>query len=324
MNLRHLAVFKAVAEAGGINRAAEHLKISQPAVSRQIQSLEGALGVTLLERRPRGVRLTEAGEILADYARRLFAIEAQADEVFSDLRSLRTGILRLGGSMSIGNYFLPEVIAAFHRQHPRINIVLEVGNTDYVLDMVRNNRVDIGFIEGEFSEDEFDAELFMYDELIVIASPTHPLAGKGPMAVNRLCRYGCVMREPGSGTRAALNNLLERAGVVDHPVNLTMGSPEAVKRVVQREAGLAVASNLTVVNELENGSLVHIPLSGASAHRKLHRVCLPHKQLGPPAAPFLKLVGDYAKRYGAKPPSARTGGKTASAKMPVKRKKAQR
>ena len=301
MNLRHLAVFNAVAETGGINRAAERLMISQPAVSRQIQALEHALGVTLLERRPRGIHLTEAGEILADYARRLFEIEAQANEVFADLRSLRTGVLRLGGSMSLGNYFLPEVIAAFHHQYPQIRISLEVGNTDYILDMVRHNRVDIGFIEGEFDSEEFDAELFMYDELIVIAHPDHPLAGQGPMPFSRLCQYGCVMREAGSGTRAALNTLLERAGIGDHPFNLTLGSPEAVKRAVQREAGLAVASNLTVVNELENGSLVHIPLSGPSAYRKLHRITLPHKQLAPAAKPFLSLVDDQALRYGAIP-----------------------
>lgn len=301
MNLHHLAVFNAVAETGGISRAAEQLMISQPAVSRHIQSLEHALGVILLERHPRGVNLTEAGEILADYARRLFAIEAQANEVFADLRSLRTGVLRIGGSMSLGNYFLPEVIAAFHGQYPHISILLEVGNTDYILDMVRNNRVDMGFIEGQFSEDEFDAELFMYDELIVIAPPTHPLAGRGPMPFNRLCQHGCVMREPGSGTRAALNSLLERAGIFDHPFNLTLGSPEAVKRAVQRGAGLAVASNLTVVNELENGSLVHIPLSGSSAYRKLHRICLPHKRLGPTADPFLDFVGEFARRYGAHP-----------------------
>ena len=297
MNLHHLAVFNAVAEAGGISRAAEQLNISQPAVSRQVQTLEQALGVTLLERLPRGVQLTEAGTILADYARRLFAIEAQADEVFSDLRSLRTGALRLGGSMSIGNYFLPEVIAAYHKQYPRISVVLEVGNTDYVLDMVRKNRVDIGFVEGEFNAEEFDAELFMHDELIVIAAPSHPLAGKGPMPFSRLCTYGCVMREPGSGTRSTLNSLLEREGISEHPFNLTLGSPEAVKRAVQGGAGLAVASNLTVANELASGSLVHIPLSGPSAHRALHRVCLPHKQLGPPARPFLEMVDEFSKRY---------------------------
>ncbi len=301
MNLRHLAVFHAVAEAGGINRAAERLMISQPAVSRQVQALEQALGVTLLERRPRGIHLTEAGGILADYARRLFEIEAQANEVFADLRSLRTGVLRLGGSMSLGNYFLPEVIAAFHHEYPEIRISLEVGNTDYILDMVRHNRVDIGFIEGEFDADEFNADLFMHDELIVVAYPGHPLVGQGPMPFSRLCKHGCVMREPGSGTRSALNGLLERAGIQEHPFNLTLGSPEAVKRAVQRGAGLAVASNLTVVNELESGVLVHIPLSGPSAYRGLNRITLPHKQLAPAAKPFFALVDEYAKRYGAIP-----------------------
>lgn len=301
MNLRHLAVFNAVAITGGINRAAEHLMISQPAVTRQVQALERALGVTLLERRPRGIHLTEAGEILADYARRLFEIEAQASEVFADLRSLRTGVLRLGGSMSLGNYFLPEVIAVFHHEYPQIQVSLEVGNTDYILDLVRHNRVDIGFIEGHFDPGEFAADLFMHDELIVITHPGHPLAGQGPMPFNRLCQYGCIMREAGSGTRAALNSLLERAGIEDHPFNLTLGSPEAVKRAVQRGAGLAVASNLTVVNELKSGDLVHIPLSGPTAYRALHRVTLPHKQLAPSAKPFLSLVGEYADRYGAIP-----------------------
>lgn len=302
INLHHLTIFNAVAETGGISRAAELLKISQPAISRQVQSLEQALGVDLLERLPRGIRLTEEGTILADYARRLFAIEAQASEVFSDLRSLRTGALRLGGSMSIGNYFLPEVIATFHHHYPKISISLEVGNTNYVLELMRKNRVDIGFIEGEFDDEEFDAELFMHDELIVIAAPSHPLAGQGPMPFERLCEYGCVMREPGSGTRSALNNLLMRKGITDHLFSLTLGSPEAVKRAVQGGAGLAVASNLTVVNELASGSLVHIPLLDTAPHRKLHRVCLPHKRLGLPARPFLTVVDEYAKRYGVSPP----------------------
>ena len=301
MNLHHLSVFHAVAESGGINRAAERLMISQPAVSRQVKSLEDALGVALLERLPRGVRLTDAGRILADYARRLFAIEAQASGVFADLRSMSTGTLRLGGSMSLGNYFLPEVIAEFHRKHPKIEIFLEVGNTDFILDEVRHNRVDIGFVEGEFNTDDFDANIFMYDELIVIASPDHPLAGCGSMPFSRLCRHECVMREPGSGTRSTLNFLLDRAGVGEHQFKLTLGSPEAVKRAVQNGAGLAVASNLTVVNELANRTLIRIPLSGPATHRELYRLTLPHKQLPPSATPFLAMVTDHARHYGDVP-----------------------
>ena len=301
MNLHHLAVFNAVAEAGGINRASQRLRISQPAVSRQIQILEDALGLTLLERQPRGVRLTEAGQILADYARRIFAIASQGEEVLADLRSLHTGKLRIGGSMSLGNYFLPEVIAAFHGDHPEIEIVLEVGNTESVIDAIRHGRVDIGFIEGKCDNGDYDVERFMYDELIVIASPDHPLAGLGPMPFHRLCQHSCVMRESGSGTREAMDALLERAGVGEHSFNLTLGSPEAVKRAVQRGAGLAVASNLTVVNELDNGTLVRIPLQGPPVHRELLRVTLPHKQLAPAAHPFLQRVEEYSERYGSNP-----------------------
>lgn len=301
MNLRHLAVFHAVAETGGINRASERLAISQPAVSRQVQMLEDALGVMLLDRLPRGVRLTEAGRMLADYARRLFAIEAQATELFYDLKSLRTGRLRLGGSTIVGNYFLPEVIAVFHRRFPEIELSLEVGNTDAILNALRHNHVDIGFVEGPFEGGEFEVDIFMHDELIVIAPPGHPLAGRGPVPFSRLCQHECVMREQGSGTRATLNSLLEEAGVKNHAFNLTLGSPEAVKRAVQGGAGLAVASALTVTNELASGSLVHIPLAGPSTHRQLHRITLPHKQLSPAADPFLSLVAEHARRYRATP-----------------------
>lgn len=301
MNLRHLAVFHAIAETGGINRAAERLLVSQPAVSRQVHALESALGVTLLERHSRGVHLTEAGRILADYARRLFEIESQAGQVLADLRSLHTGVLKLGGSMSLGNYFLPEVIAAFNHDYPKIEVSLEVANTDTILNAVRQNSVDLGFVEGAFDKSQFESRIFMHDELIVIASPAHPFAGKGSMSFPRLCRQACIMREPGSGTRATLDRVLAQAGVEGHKFTLTLGSPEAVKRAVQADAGLAVASNLTVVNELADGSLVHIPLTGPSMRRALHRVTLPHKQLGPAAQPFLALVDDYAARYGVQP-----------------------
>lgn len=317
MNLRHLAVFHAVAQTGGINRASEQLFVSQPAVSRQVRSLEDALGVALLERHTRGVRLTEAGTILADYASRLFALETQAGAVLADLRSLRSGTLRLGGSMSLGNYFLPAVIAEFNRRHPEVTVSLEVGNTDVVLNAVRKNRVDLGFVEGAFDESQFDSNIFMNDELIVIAPPGHPTAGKGPVPFSSLCRNECVMREPGSGTRSTLDALLRHAGVEEHRYNLTLGSPEAVKRAVAAGAGLAVASNLTVVDELAAGTLVHIPLQGPSTQRALRRVTLPHKQLGPAAEPFLELVAAHARRYGAPRGTGRQPSSSAEAADPA-------
>lgn len=302
MNLRHLAVFHAVAEAGGVNRAAERLLVSQPAVTRQVHALEDALGVALFERMPRGVRLTDEGRVLADYARRLFALERQAQAVLADLRCARTGILRLGGSMSLGNYLLPGVVAGFHRLHPEVEVSLEVGNTDQVLSAVRENRVDIGFVEGAFDEEQFASELLMYDELIVIAPPDHPLVNGGAVELSELCGQACIMRESGSGTRSTLDAFLGGAGV-SHSFKLTLGSPEAVKRAVQSGAGLAVASNLTVANELATGSLVHIPLAGAAMRRPLHRVMLPHKVIGPVARPFLELLQVHTARYAMPSPA---------------------
>lgn len=300
MNLRHLAVFRAVAEAGSISRGAERLQVSQPAVSRELRALEDSLGLMLLERLPRGVRLTAAGEILADYARRLFAIEEQAQTVLADMRSVRRGVLRLGGSMSLGNYLLPGIVAEFHRCHPDVEVMLEVANTDIILNAVRENRVDIGFVEGSFDVEQFASELFMYDELVVIAPPEHPLAERGPVALAELGRYSCVMREAGSGTRSTLDRFLSLAGV-SYAFKLTLGSPEAVKRAVQAGAGLAVASYLTVINELEAGALVRIPLVSPSMRRPLHRVVLPHKVLGPAAHPFLELLRRETVRYAAVP-----------------------
>lgn len=306
MNLHHLAVFHAVAETGGVNRGAERLLVSQPAVSRQLRALEESLGLTLFERLPRGVRLTEAGAILADYARRLFALEKQAQTVLADVRFLRRGVLRLGGSMSLGNYLLPAVVAEFHRRHPAVEVSLEVANSDVIVNAVRESRVDIGFVEGAFEEDQFAFELLMHDELIVIARPDHPLAGRGPVLLPELCRHSCVMRESGSGTRSTLDQILASVGV-DHAFNLTLGSPEAVKRAVQAGAGLAVVSYLTVISELEAGTLAHLPLAGAAMRRPLHRIMLPHKLPGPAAQPFLDLVRREANRYGSPPAGGPAG-----------------
>ena len=293
MNLRHLTVFYAVAKSGGINRAATQLGISQPAVSREVHALESALGMTLLERHSRGVRLTETGRILADYAQRLFTIEAQAEKVLSDLRSLHTGIIKLGGSMSLGNYFLPEVITAFHQKFPDIEVALEVNNTDAILDAIRTGRAEIGFVEGAVNEKEFQTNVFMHDELIVVASPAHPLNTGKPVAFSTLRKYDFIMREPGSGTRSVLVDWLERTGQQQPDFKLELGSPEAVKRAVQSGIELSMLSTLTVINELDKGTLVHIPLTDSSICRPLYRVTLWHKQLAPATRQFLSLVDEH-------------------------------
>jgi DNA-binding transcriptional LysR family regulator len=147
LNLNHLELLHAVAAEGSISRGAERLLISQPAVSKQIASLERALGLALLERLPRGVRLTQAGEIVAGYANRIFALRDETLLAIEDYRGLRRGRLRIGASTSISVYVLPELIVRFRQQFPHIQIQLEVARSSEIEKRLIQGELDLGFTE---------------------------------------------------------------------------------------------------------------------------------------------------------------------------------
>lgn len=298
MNLKHLAVFHAVAQAGSISGAAERLFVSQPVVSRQVRELEANLGLALLERMPRGVRLTEAGRMLAEYAGRMFALQHQAEALLKDLRGLRAGQLVLGASMTIGNYLLPPVLAAFQRKHPEVEVSLEVANSEVIHRRVLGDRVDIGFTEGLAEAGDLVGEVFMSDELVVVGSPDHPRADGPPVSVAELCGEPWVMRELGSGTRAVFEESLRERGLEPSRV-MSMGSPEAVKRAVLAGAGLAAVSSLTVSAELDAGLLARLPVSDLELTRALHRIRLPHREHGPALSAFMALLGAAVGRMQA-------------------------
>src|SRR6516162_3922706 len=132
MNLNHLAIFHAVAQTGSMTLGAERLDISQPAVSKQVQELERALGVHLFDRIGRRVRLSQAGEILANYARLLFALAQEAEEVLADVGAVRRGRLAIGASTTIGTYLLPCVLAEFRRRYVEVELLVQIENTEQV------------------------------------------------------------------------------------------------------------------------------------------------------------------------------------------------
>src|SRR5581483_3751464 len=152
MNLRHLAIFHAIARRGSVNAAAEHLHTSQPAVSRELRTLEERLGVVLFDRLPRGMRLTEAGQVLLDYADRIFTLDQAAERAMHELANLESGHLAIGASNTLGTYLLPALLAAFHTRYPGIELSLEVTNTEHVVEGVRGMRYALGFVEGRGEE----------------------------------------------------------------------------------------------------------------------------------------------------------------------------
>ena len=289
MNRNHLALFWAVAQAGGISRGASAARISQPAVSKQIAELEEALGVRLLDRLPRGCILTEAGQILASYAQRLASTEKEAERAIEEYRGLKRGRLAVGASLTIGAYLLPGALAEFHKRYPNVELHVEIANTQQIQRALLSGSIDLGLTEGPLETEELESRVFFQDELVAIAPTGHPFLKSGPMSVRELCREPFILREEGSGTRAVVERALRRHGVKIEPL-LSLADPEAIKNAVAAGLGLSIVSRLIVDRELRNGLLGVIPLKDLTIRRPLHLQQIRHRTESPMLAKFLPLL----------------------------------
>lgn len=289
MNRNHLALFHAVAEAGSVTGAAERLRVSQPAVSKQILELEGALGVRLMERLPRGVRLTDAGRLLADYARRQNTLEREAVRAIEEFRGLKRGRLAVGASTTIAAYLLPPLFGRFHQRHPEIELRLEIANTRDIQRFLVEGRIEIGLTEGVIETEDLDSRVFQQDELVAIAPPGHPLLRKKPVKARELCREPFILREQGSGTRAVVERALAARRLSVRPV-FSLASTVAIKHAVAAGLGISILSSLAIGLELKFGSLAVIPVKDLAIQRPLHLQRLHGKQHSPAMQQFLALL----------------------------------
>jgi DNA-binding transcriptional LysR family regulator len=298
LNLNHLRVFRAVCETNSVTHAARRLHISQPAASKQLAELEGHLGVALVERLPRGVRLTAAGEVLGRHARRLFQEEEAAEAALEAVLGLELGHLSVAASTTIGSYIVPAVFGALHSAHPNVKLQLEIGNAARVEELVLEGQLDLGLSEGLVASDSLHVEVFTHDEMVLIVAPDHPFvraAGQGPLPAALLGGQSFIVRERGSGTREVVEDALLRHGIPVAPV-MSLGSTEAIKNAVAIGLGVALVSSLTLGLELQIGRLRVIPLADLSIRRALHLVTLEGKPPSPAAAEFLRLLRSHYPR----------------------------
>lgn len=300
MNLNHLRVFASVAQHGSLTRAARALHVSQPAVSKQLGDLESDLGAVLVDRLPRGVRLTAAGEVLFAHAQRILNAERAAESELRDLVELDAGRLSIGASTTVGSYFVPSLFGELHRSHPRVQLELHIANTSAIQDAVLDNRLDLGLTEGFVSSDALSVEKLAADELVAIAAPGHPALERAPLPARALVTLPLLMREPGSGSRDVVEAALLERGLRAQPI-MALGSTEALKNAVLHGLGIAIVSRLTVDYELRTGRLAELPLLDMQIRRDLHLVTLRGKRLSPAAAAFIALLhrrqrGDASRR----------------------------
>jgi len=297
LNLNHLRILHAVLEQGSITGAAHALHISQPAVSRQLAELEAAVGAPLVDRLPRGVRPTAAGELLGERARRLFAEEEAAERELAELLGRQRGRLAVGASTTIGSYLVPGIFGEFSVRHPAIALELVTANTRAIQSDIVEGRVDVGLTEGFADADVLDVHVFAHDEMVLIAPPEGSdiaAAMKATVRARDLPGLPFIVREPGSGTRDVIEAALRSRGVTLRP-RMSLGSTEAIKNAVAGGLGVAMVSRLAVKLELESGRLREVEVADLRIRRALHRLTPKGKMPSPAATAFLELLDE---RYG--------------------------
>lgn len=288
MNFTHLLAFLEVGRAGSVSAGAERLHVSQPAVTREIRELEERLGLVLFDRLPRGVALTDAGSLLFRYAEKIFSLASAAESELTELAGLSAGYLKIGASATVGVYLVPDMIAQYNASHPQVAIDLTVTNTEQVEAGLRDRAFALGFIEGPFDNTILCSCTIGADEIAAVAAVGHPHAGQ-KLSPPDLTTHTVILREPGSGTRAVVEEAYGHIGLHVDPL-MSVSDTEAIKRMLLAQHAIAYVSLLSVKDELRRGELTVLEVADLRIERPLHMVWLKGRSLSPSTQAFFDLV----------------------------------
>jgi DNA-binding transcriptional LysR family regulator len=309
MTLHQLRIFLAVARHLSYSRAAEELRLTQPAVSAQVRELERHLGGVFFERVGRAIRLTGAGVELLGYAERVCTLVDEVSLVMEEFEGLKRGRVALASVSTAGAYVLPPLLGAFRGRHPGIGISLEVGNRAICQQRLLQREVDLVVMGRVPEQIPHEAQPFLPDELVIIAAPSHSLARAKDITAGRLAAEPFIFRESGSGTRLNAEEFLRQRGI-SAPVGLELGDTSAVKEAVAAGLGIALLSRHAIRMELALGRLAVLDVRGLPLRRQWYVVHREKQRLTRVAVAFkaFLLTSAGALLGPAKgPPSATTG-----------------
>ncbi len=266
-NLHRLRLFWTVARHLSYTRAAHQLAIAQPALSHQVKALETDVGAQLFRRHGRGIELTDAGRVLAETCRDVFSRLDDGAQAMVELETGERGSVDIAADTTSGIYVVPAALGMFHRSHPTIEVTLHVENRAGVLRRLGERSCDLAIMASPPRSKEIETEPFLDDRLVVIAAPDHPLAGGLAIGLETIARERLLLREPGSGTRAATERVFTQAGLQPR-IAMVLGSSGAIKQAVTAGLGVAVASRWAIDMELQLGRLVVLDVTGFPIERR--------------------------------------------------------
>lgn len=299
--LPHLGTFVRAAELGGFTAAAADLGVTQAAVSQRVAALEKVLRIPLFDRRAGGIRLTEGGERLYGFARRILALHEEARVGLGAAPRPVAGDLPLSTSSVPGECLLPALLAAFREAYPRVQVRATVGDSRSAIADVERGAAVLGLVGRKDEGGGLEYRPIGTDCLVLVVPPAHPWARRGAISLRRLGREPLILREPGSGTRSVLEQGLALAGtsIAALTVTLELGSNAAIIDGVRRGLGVAFLSRAAVQRELDSGGLRGVEVRGLDLGRQLYLVFDRRRPLTPAARAFRQFLESRTPGGGA-------------------------
>lgn len=291
MNLSRLLIFNEAAESLNFSKAASRLNVTQPAVSAQIRVLEENLGVKLFARLGKRIVLTEAGEVLLGYSRKIFKLREEAESVMKDLRLVRRGTLKIGTTHTYAGHIMPPLLARFQAAFPQVNVVLHEGSSVEMTRSLASLVIEVAVVAWPGPVKRITFSFLKRENLVLIGRPGHSLSGIGPVPVRYLADETFVMREKGSGTRWVVDDLFQRHRINPRVV-FEASNAEVIKEQVSAGVGLSFLTHSSVLQEVQNRRLAIIELESENLRLDIHTAVLAGHELSQPAQAFLNMLAD--------------------------------
>lgn len=292
MDLWQLHVFCKVVEHSSFSTAGNIVHLSQPTVSSHIKDLEDHLGCRLIDRLPKKVIPTKAGELLYTYACRLLALRDEAENALSTFQGTIKGELLIGGSTIPGVYILPKVIGAFSKTYPDVKICLEMGDTEKIIHATLMGRLELGVVGAKSDDHRILEEPILEDNLQLVIPGDHRWAQKKSISLGQVKKEPFIAREPGSGTLKSIQLRLAQKGCRVEEFNITaqMGSTEAIRQAIKSNIGVSILSRLAVSDDIETGRLAALDIQGVSFKRHFYLIRARHRTPTPAGRVFIDFL----------------------------------
>ena len=293
MDLWRLQIFCRVVELKSFSKAAKAVYLSQPTVSSHIKDLETHFQCKLVDRLGREVVPTPAGSLLYSYATKIVALEKETEDALSEFHGKIKGRLTMGGSTIPAGYILPPLLGKFKRDYPEVVVTLVQGDTARIIQETVNGRVELGIVGAKSQEVQLVQKGIMDDEMFLIVPGQHKWASKRQVLFDEMAKEPFITREPGSGTRKSIEQVLDESGYSLGTLNIVaeMGSTEGVRQAIKAGVGISILSECAVAEELSNHSLKKVKVKGVSFKRAFYLTLHKHRTQSPLCRAFIKFIG---------------------------------